>query len=343
MAKSEELVKDIVQKLTDIYDLKNSRVDVVDKGDYDLIVLNNKEYTIYPSNDKDVDDIVSYITADQNLQPKTVSKVEEGMQIKEDDDDITPPTISEDYPSLLVALESEKDAEITYKSLIEIEKSADKPNQQVIDLLEKILKDELEHIALLSALSANKNSEYVAEDSQEQFDDYIDATQNGEVAEGLDSKDIPKRFGNKQTIDIINGKLFKYKHDDNKDHIFDTVDDELKEISKCDPYCIANNVVTDDDGSQYAEVNFDIPENSDIDLPYSGEYIVPVDELTAVNVASSEGYNQQSDNDNLKTFNVHISDDVWYDNVVAEDKDSAIDIASEWYDERKPKIEIEEV
>lgn len=285
MAKSEEFVKEVIQRLTDIYDLNNSKIDVIDKGDYNLITLNNKGYTIYPTTDNDVDDIVSYIVADQNLQPKTISKVEENnQQINEGLEDIViPSSLSEDYPSLLIALESEKDAEITYKSLIEIEKSSDKPNQQVIDLLEKILKDELEHIALLSALSANKNSEYVAEDSQEQFDDYIDATQSGDdIAESLDSKDIPKRFGDKQTIDIINGKLFKYKHNDNKDHIFDTVDDELKEISKCDPYCIANSVVTDDDGSQYAEVDFDIPENSDIDLHYSGKYIVPVDELTAV-------------------------------------------------------------
>ena len=95
-----------------------------------------------------------------------------------------------------------------------------------------------------------------------------------------------QRFKAKYTSDddeqIIEGNLFKYKHNDSKDHVFDTVDDELKEISKYNPYCIVNNVVTADDGSQYAEVTFDIPENGDIDLPYSGEYIVTVDELTAV-------------------------------------------------------------
>lgn len=282
MAKSEEFVKEVIQRLTDIYDLNNSKVDVIDKGDYNLITLNNKGYTIYPTTDNDVDDIVSYIVADQNLQPKTISKVEENnQQINEGLEDIViPSSLSEDYPSLLIALESEKDAEITYKSLIEIEKSSDKPNQQVIDLLEKILKDELEHIALLSALSANKNSEYVAEDSQEQFDDYIDATQNGDdIAEGLDDDTSEHIVDDEQTIE---GNIFKYNHDDSKDHVFDTVDDELKEISKHNPYCIVNNVVTADDGSQYAEVTFDIPKNSNIDLPYSGEYVVTVDELTAV-------------------------------------------------------------
>lgn len=205
MAASKELVNNVVKQLTDIYDLKNGKIEVIDKGEYDLINLSGKSYTIYPTNDRDVDDIVSYITADLDLQPKTISKIEEGNNAQWDkgknnstdtifgvsdgisnsasyyspvseeldkSPDIAP--LSEDYPSLLVAIDSEKDAEITYKTLIEIEKSSDKPNQQVIDLLEKILADELEHIALLSALSASKNSEYVAEDSQEQFDEYVD-------------------------------------------------------------------------------------------------------------------------------------------------------------------------
>ena len=45
--------------------------------------------------------------------------------------------------------------------------------ERVIDLLEKILKEELQHIALLSALQAENNSEFVGEDSQEDFDSYI--------------------------------------------------------------------------------------------------------------------------------------------------------------------------
>lgn len=81
--------------------------------------------------------------------------------------------LDESYPALLVALDSERDAEVTYKTLIEIEKSSNKPNQRVIDLLEKILKEELQHIALLSALQAENNSEFVGEDSQEDFDSYI--------------------------------------------------------------------------------------------------------------------------------------------------------------------------
>lgn len=80
------------------------------------------------------------------------------------------------YPSLIVALESEKDAVLTYETLIDVENKADVPDEEVIDLLNKILDDEKEHIALLSALSAKIHSEYVAEDSQVTFDEIIDST-----------------------------------------------------------------------------------------------------------------------------------------------------------------------
>lgn len=279
MAVSKEIVNQAIKQLTDIYDLKGGKIDAADKGDYILLSLNGSGYTIYPTDERNIEDIISFIVADQNLQPKTISKVQEdvegnvtanhqfnvgdlckykyndeymeennGVEIelkaisaKEpycritdiDEDSITVnfdiaensdknlpysgeygampneltvvdennvygtkecvtnpanvpvfesdesagndiPPLSEDYPTLLVALDSEKDAEITYKTLIDIEKSSDSPNQEVIDLLEKILADEKEHIALLSALSASNNSDYVAEDSQEQFNEYVD-------------------------------------------------------------------------------------------------------------------------------------------------------------------------
>lgn len=288
MAVTKELVNQAIEQLTNVYDLKGGKIDVTDKGEYMLLTLNGSGYTIYPTDDRDVDDIVSFIAADQNLQPNKISKVKEDYDDDNDDDDDVKPNkgfseggaeyiwngpigdvchidfdnwqvwsanevsseneeiitsdnvyfvvdidtgfidwgpcdtakeaqeflnsklddaydegldvssdkkdddtdlvrissgvdtetnvapLSEDYPTLLVALESEKDAEITYKTLLEIEKSSDKPNQQVIELLEKILKDELEHIALLSALSASKNSDFVAEDSKDQFDGYVE-------------------------------------------------------------------------------------------------------------------------------------------------------------------------
>lgn len=145
------------------------------------------QYAISPEQEA-VDFIVSTIAYDFSLKyiggNDDNNIVEE--KIKESvDDNITSvdldkqeerelPTIYEDYPTVLVALESEKDAELTYKTLIDIEKQSESPNEQVIELLEKILADELEHIALLSALSANKNSEFVAEDNKDDFDGFID-------------------------------------------------------------------------------------------------------------------------------------------------------------------------
>lgn len=80
----------------------------------------------------------------------------------------------EESPSLLIAIDSEKDAEVTYKTLIEDEKNSDTPNQENIDLFEHILSDELEHIALLSALAAKQNEDYVGDDSKSMFNKYID-------------------------------------------------------------------------------------------------------------------------------------------------------------------------
>lgn len=97
-----------------------------------------------------------------------VSQVLESTQLEED-------AIQDSYPVLIVALDSEKDAVITYESLIENEKSEDIPNQEVIDLLTKILVDEKEHIALLSALQAKNAGKFVADDAKEEFNSYIDS------------------------------------------------------------------------------------------------------------------------------------------------------------------------
>ena len=57
------------------------------------------------------------------------------------------------------------------------EENAENPRQDVIELLKKILSDEMEHIALLSALQADKASSFVAEDSKEEFNEIIDGIQ----------------------------------------------------------------------------------------------------------------------------------------------------------------------
>lgn len=122
-----------------------------DKEKYDYIL--NKIISKYPK-------IMEYVTNKKKIKESIGEKlVEDG-----------------EYPSLIVALESEKDAVLTYETLIDVENKADVPDEEVIDLLNKILDDEKEHIALLSALSAKIHSEYVAEDSQVTFDEIIDST-----------------------------------------------------------------------------------------------------------------------------------------------------------------------
>lgn len=150
-----------------------------------VVVKRNHQYSVYPG-DSGVIETAEYIAKSAKLERKVAEDFEAAGTTVPEVPDVA--TLQEDYPSLLVAIDSEKDAEITYKTLIEIEESSTKPNQQVIDLLKKILADELEHIALLSALSASKNSDYVADDAQLDFDTY--------VADAMNSSDSSNNDGN---------------------------------------------------------------------------------------------------------------------------------------------------
>lgn len=108
---------------------------------------------------------------DYDIYPESV---QENLDVEEKTDDQELTEIINSNPSLLVALDSEKDAKITYSTLIEIEESSENPDQEIIALLKKILADELEHIALLSAQQAKQTSQFVAEDSQGEFESVID-------------------------------------------------------------------------------------------------------------------------------------------------------------------------
>lgn len=169
-------------KNTYYYDNINNTIELIVNGN-----LYNIEY-IPDANLSTYNNAISYIASNLNVKNEDLDKLlgesienskkklTEDFNSKLNSSDkeageILP--LDESYPALLVALDSERDAEVTYKTLIEIEKSSNKPNQRVIDLLEKILKEELQHIALLSALQAENNSEFVGEDSQEDFDSYI--------------------------------------------------------------------------------------------------------------------------------------------------------------------------
>lgn len=99
-----------------------------------------------------------------------LTPVDETVEVKEDASEITEEQLDK-TPSLLVAIDSEKDAELTYKTLIEEE-----TDPEIVELLKHILSDELEHIALLSALAAKKNEEFVGKDSKQIFDNIVEET-----------------------------------------------------------------------------------------------------------------------------------------------------------------------
>ena len=71
--------------------------------------------------------------------------------------------------ALLTALNSEKEAVMTYEVLIKMSN-----DEEEIELLNKILEDEKEHIALLSALQSKKTADSVADDNKEQLDSYAE-------------------------------------------------------------------------------------------------------------------------------------------------------------------------
>lgn len=130
---------------------------------------------------EDLDDYKTAIWTDRFLTTQELEdydiypeSVQENLDVEEKTDDQELTEVINSNPSLLVALDSEKDAKITYSTLIEIEESSENPDQEVIDLLKKILADELEHIALLSAQQAKQTSQFVAEDSQGEFESVID-------------------------------------------------------------------------------------------------------------------------------------------------------------------------
>lgn len=156
---------------SDVKLIKDNPIDSFDEIYYAEITVDQVPFIVFEKEqytEQDVLDEVFEIANTLELKEKE-EEIEESL--KTDKKDIS---VKNNYPALLVALDSEKDAELTYRTLIEVEESSDNPNREVIDLLKKILDDELEHIALLSAMSAKNTSEFVADDSQEEFDDIVE-------------------------------------------------------------------------------------------------------------------------------------------------------------------------
>lgn len=88
-------------------------------------------------------------------------------EIKEDLE--SNPQDTDTSTALLTALNSEKEAVMTYEMLIKMS-----TDEEEIELLNKILEDEKEHVSLLSALQSKKTADSVAEDNKEQLDSYAE-------------------------------------------------------------------------------------------------------------------------------------------------------------------------
>lgn len=156
--------------ISDVKIIKDSPINSFDEIYCAEITVDQIPFIVFEKEQYTEQDILDEVFEIANaLELKEKEEIEESL--KTDKNDIS---VKNNYPALLVALDSEKDAELTYRTLIEVEESSDSPNKEVIDLLKKILNDELEHIALLSAMSAKNTSEFVADDSQEEFDDIVE-------------------------------------------------------------------------------------------------------------------------------------------------------------------------
>lgn len=107
-----------------------------------------------------------FVVFDSDLVP-----VDEEVKIKEDTSLISENETIRTNTSLLTALDSEKDAINIYESLLEtVEDEEDRK------LLEKILNDEKEHVALLAGLQSSKMANYVADDNKADLEDYAENT-----------------------------------------------------------------------------------------------------------------------------------------------------------------------
>ena len=152
-------------------------------------------------------------------------------KVKEDLTPLEQEAIEDTYPVLIEALESEKEAVMIYEEMINIEKEADKPNDDVIDLLAKILVDEKEHIALLSAMQAKLTKQYVADDAES---DFVDVSESASTEDVVNDKDVIFdyaiiNFMEKSSLTQYpgNDKLRKFEEDKTKfrnlDHLGDII------------------------------------------------------------------------------------------------------------------------
>lgn len=108
-----------------------------------------------------------------NVQDEVV--IAEGLETRDSDEQTS--------LNLLTALNSEKEAVSIYETLLRLSTDTEE-----IQLLTKILEDEKEHVALLSALQASKTADSVAEDNKPLLNEYASDTINTPASDEEESK-----------------------------------------------------------------------------------------------------------------------------------------------------------
>lgn len=158
---SEELDDFVAVEVYDTEDNETFDKYLGEKGSFDalknLYLMGSKD-TFYEISDDLYKEILEYIKPEE----KQVSESITDNTIEED-------TEVETSTALLTALNSEKEAVVTYEMLLKLSEDDEEKK-----LLTKILADEKEHIALLSALQSSKTANSVAEDNKDDLDSYAE-------------------------------------------------------------------------------------------------------------------------------------------------------------------------
>lgn len=115
---------------------------------------------------------IDFVVFEEDLVPVSNTEKEKTNKVSEDvESDDSSEEIKNSNTSLLVALDSEKDAVVIYTNLIDILSDNKEKYSKEIQLLNKILDDEKEHIALLSNLQFENTEKFVAKDNKDLIED----------------------------------------------------------------------------------------------------------------------------------------------------------------------------
>ena len=157
---SEELDDFVAVEVYDTEDNETFDKYLGEKGSFDalknLYLMGSKD-TFYEISDDLYKEILEYIKPEEKQVSESIT------------DNTVEDTEIETSTALLTALNSEKEAVVTYEMLLKLSEDDEEKK-----LLTKILADEKEHIALLSALQSSKTANSVAEDNKDDLNSYAE-------------------------------------------------------------------------------------------------------------------------------------------------------------------------